>query len=94
MALGIPDDLTSVPDSELAALIRAADAEERRISDRRNNLQDRLDFLRAGGGTQTSGSDALFEKLVADEQRVSDERKAIHEQIDRLHAERARRNRG
>lgn len=91
MTLQLPDDLSTLTDSELAALIRSADAEERRISDRRNNLQDRLDFLRAGGGSHTGGSEALLDKLVADEQRVSDDRKAVHASIDRLNAERARR---
>lgn len=87
----IPDDLTTLSERDLRDLINEATAEERRVSDRRNNLQDRLDFLRAGGGATTSASGTLLDKLTADEQRVSDERKALHVLIDRLHAERMRR---
>lgn len=91
MSFTIPDDLKSLSDRELSDLLKEATAEERRVSDRRNNLQDRLDFLRAGGGSTTSASSSLFEKLVADEERVSEERRQMHRTIDRLNAERMRR---
>lgn len=92
MELRAPDDLSLLSNAELAALIDEAVAAERRVSARRNNLQDRLDFLRSGGGSATTASGHLLEKLAADEQRVSDERKAIHRLIDRLNGERARRS--
>lgn len=87
----VPDDLSTLSDRALAELLDDAQAEERRVSDRRSKLQDRLDFLRSGGGAATTGAGSLFEKLTADEERVSEERKAIHVLIDRLHAERGRR---
>ncbi|MBM3678914.1 MAG: hypothetical protein FJW96_13705 [Actinobacteria bacterium] len=93
MALDIPSDLPSLTEREIGELINGALKEERRISDRRRRVQDRLDFLRSGGAVTSDGSTELVDKLTADEREVSEERRQVHVVIDLLYAERTRRGR-
>jgi chromosome segregation ATPase len=57
-------------------------AQERSLSARRARLQDRIDFLRAGGG----GPEADVSELIADLQRkereLSEQRRELHVQIE------------
>ncbi len=86
MDLELPEDLSTLTDQQLSDLFRAAQSEERRVSHRRKNVHDRLDFTRGGGGPPD-----LVEKLTADEEQISAERRRLHHLLDLLSAERIRR---
>jgi hypothetical protein len=86
MEFDLPEDLSTLSDQQVSDLLREAQAEERKVSDRRKNVQDRLDFTRGG-----SGSPDLVDKLAADEARISAERRRLHQLLDLLSAERIRR---
>ena len=66
--------------------------EERSLSTRRARLQDRIDFLRAGGGGTVDEVAALIEDLEREERELSRQRHELHVQIDLVRDE-ARRSR-
>ena len=58
--------------------------EERSISARRVRLQDRIDFLRSGGGGETPESAQLLAELERKERELSRLRRELHQQIDAM----------
>ncbi len=56
--------------------------EERSLSARRVRLQDRIDFLRTGGGGDTPESAQLLAELERQEREISSLRREVHQQID------------
>jgi hypothetical protein len=92
MDFQVPEDLTTLSERELRDLIKQVTEEERKVSDRRVKVQDRLDFLR--GSASGTADSSLLDKLTGDEERISGERKQLHSLIDLLYAERNRRSRG
>lgn len=72
--------------SELGSRIRNLEAEERSLSARRARLQNRIDFLRGGGGPLDEIQDTL-DDLVREEREVSTRRRAVHAQIDAVRVE-------
>ena len=73
--------------SELASRIRDLEAEERSLSARRARLQNRIDFLRSGGGGSAGEVADTLEDLVTEEREVSTRRRALHAEIDAVRAE-------
>ena len=69
---------------ELAAL----QAEERALSRQRAKLQDRIDFIRAGGGGSASAAQVEDQlRLLLEKERVLSKRRAeLHSQIGELQA--------
>jgi chromosome segregation ATPase len=67
--------------SELARRIRDLEAEERSLSARRARLQNRIDFLRSGGGPLDEVADTL-DDLVLQEREVSTRRRELHAEIE------------
>ncbi len=57
-------------------------AEERALSVRRSRLQDRIDFLRGGGGGPGEDVTELIEELLRQERDVSEQRRELHERIE------------
>ena len=57
-------------------------AEERALSVRRTRLQDRIDFLRGGGGGPREDVTELIEDLLRQEHEVSEQRRELHERIE------------
>lgn len=72
--------------SELAHRIRDLEAEERSLSARRARLQNRIDFLRSGGGRTVEEPDALAD-LQRQEREVSSRRREVHAEIEVARAE-------
>ena len=64
--------------NELARL----NAEERMLSSRRTRLQDRIDFLRAGGGGPEADVSELIAELERQERELSRQRLELHERIE------------
>ena len=62
-------------------------AEERALSARRRRLQDRIDFLRGGGGGPVEETAGLIEELLRQERGVSEKRRELHDRIERARAE-------
>jgi predicted nucleic acid-binding Zn-ribbon protein len=62
-------------------------AEERALSARRTRLQDRIDFLRGGGGGPGEDVTELIEDLLRQEREVSEQRRELHERIEVTRAE-------
>jgi predicted nucleic acid-binding Zn-ribbon protein len=56
--------------------------DERSLSTRRARLQDRIDFLRAGGGGPLQEVAALIEELEREERELSRRRHELHEEIE------------
>jgi hypothetical protein len=84
-------DLAGLPDHEVGMLLEQLEREERALSRRRNALQNRVDFLLAGGfASGTAESDDLGIMLER-EREISDSRRDLHRQIDELRAEISRR---
>jgi predicted nucleic acid-binding Zn-ribbon protein len=73
--------------AERAKALERLEAEERAVSARRTRLQDRIDFLRGGGGGPVEENTKLIEDLVRQEREVSLQRRALHEQIQIARAE-------
>lgn len=61
-------------------------AEERSLSRERTRLQDRIDFIRAGGrhSAPTAQNEEQLRLLIEKERAVSERRKAVHTQIGEL----------
>jgi predicted nucleic acid-binding Zn-ribbon protein len=72
---------------EHARQLEKLTAEERALSARRTRLQDRIDFLRGGGGGPVEESAELIEDLLRQEREVSAQRRELHERIARLRQE-------
>ena len=66
---------------ERAKELERLEAEERTLSARRTRLQDRIDFLRGGGGGPVEESAELIADLVRQEREVSEQRLELHERI-------------
>lgn len=66
------------------------EAEERSLSTRRARLQDRIDFLRAGGGGPLDEQAELIADLERQERELSDQRSELHERIAAAWAAQAR----
>jgi predicted nucleic acid-binding Zn-ribbon protein len=58
--------------------------EERSLSARRARLQDRIDFLRAGGGGPVDDVAELLAGLEEQERELSRQRQDLHARIDEL----------
>lgn len=80
----------SLSDAEIEAGIARLEDEERRLSRRRAALQDRLDFVRAGGYAHLDVAERVDE-LMRQERALSTRRHELHAEIDALRAERSRR---
>jgi predicted nucleic acid-binding Zn-ribbon protein len=61
--------------------------EERALSARRTRLQDRIDFLRGGGGGPGEDVAGLIEELLRQEREVSEQRRELHGRIEIARAE-------
>jgi hypothetical protein len=68
--------------SELARRIRDLEAEERSLSARRARLQNRIDFLRSGGGGPLDEVADTLDDLVLQEREVSTRRRELHAEIE------------
>ena len=66
--------------------------EERSLSARRIKLQDRIDFLRSGGGGPPEEVADRIAALVEEERELSRRRRELHDQIEVARAK-ARRSR-
>ncbi|HXY17329.1 MAG TPA: hypothetical protein VEH79_04075 [Gaiellaceae bacterium] len=69
--------------------VQRLEQEERAISRRRRNLQDRMDFVRHLG-TQDASSRERLTKLEAEEKDISAQRREIQQRLDALRAKTAR----
>jgi predicted nucleic acid-binding Zn-ribbon protein len=56
--------------------------DERSLSARRARLQDRIDFLRAGGGGPLEEVAGLIRELEHEERELSRRRQELHEEIE------------
>jgi hypothetical protein len=56
--------------------------QERSLSTRRARLQDRIDFLRAGGGGPVEEQAGLIAELELQERELSRQRRELHERIE------------
>jgi hypothetical protein len=65
--------------------------EERSLSARRARVQDRIDFLRTGGGGPAADVAELIRDLVREEQELSRRRHEVHEEIELARSELRRR---
>jgi predicted nucleic acid-binding Zn-ribbon protein len=72
---------------ERAKELERLEAEERTLSARRTRLQDRIDFLRGGGGGPVEESAELIADLQRQEREVSEQRLELHERIEIARAE-------
>lgn len=73
--------------SELASRIRDLEAEERSLSARRARLQNRIDFLRSGGGGPLDEVADTLDDLVLQEREVSTRRRELHAEIEAARVE-------
>jgi hypothetical protein len=73
--------------SEHARRIDELIAEERARSAQRRRLQDRIDFLRGGGGGPIEENAERITDLERQEREVSRERRELHELIEIARAE-------
>jgi hypothetical protein len=73
---GFTSDIDVVDDS-----VQKLEQEERAISRRRRNLQDRMDFVRNLGGHDQSSRDRLA-RLEAEEKDISEQRRQIQKRLD------------
>jgi predicted nucleic acid-binding Zn-ribbon protein len=58
---------------------------ERALSAERRRLQDRIDFVRATGATQSLAESDQLRHLEERERELSARRRSLHRQIDALH---------
>jgi hypothetical protein len=67
-------------------LLAKLQADERSVSRQRTRLQDRIDFIRSGGGGSASASqvEEQLRALLAKERGLSERRAALHSQIAEL----------
>jgi chromosome segregation ATPase len=72
---------------ERAKELERLEAEERSLSARRTRLQDRIDFLRGGGGGPVEESAEAIAGLEGQEREVSEQRRELHERIELARAE-------
>jgi predicted nucleic acid-binding Zn-ribbon protein len=72
---------------ERAKELERLEAEERSLSARRTRLQDRIDFLRGGGGGPVEESAEAIAGLERQEREVSEQRRELHERIELARAE-------
>ncbi len=86
------EDVTSLDDAELNALLAQLEREERLVSKRRTTLHGRIDFVRAGGFASTAPEYEQLSTLQASEAELSNRRQELHRQIATLNAERGNRN--
>jgi hypothetical protein len=56
--------------------------EERALSARRTRIQNRLDFLRAGGGGPGAEVEEQIAELERQEREVSEQRRELHQRIE------------
>lgn len=61
-------------------------AQERSLSRRRSRLQDRIDFVRAGGDRSASAvsTEVRLASLLEQERELSERRRVLHSRIDAL----------
>ena len=59
------------------------EARERSLSAQRARLQNRIDFLRAGGAGPVETQAELIAELEREERELSQQRRELHEQIAR-----------
>ena len=71
------------------ALLADLQAEEQSVSRQRARLQDRIDFIRAGGSGSASATQVEDQlRLLLDKERaLSERRSALHAQISELRAQ-------
>ena len=72
--------------SEQEGDLASLEQEERRLSAKRRRLQERIDFLRAGGDGFIERTDNRLEELREVEKETSRKRRALHARIDELRA--------
>jgi hypothetical protein len=67
-------------------LLAKLQTEERSVSRQRTRLQDRIDFIRSGGGGSASASqvEEQLRALLDKERALSERRAALHSQISEL----------
>ena len=71
--------------------VQKLEQEERAISRRRRNLQDRMDFVRNMGADDESSRERLI-RLEAEEKDISAQRRHIQQRLDALRARTDRRS--
>jgi hypothetical protein len=72
--------------SEQEGDLASLEQEERRLSAKRRWLQERMDFLRAGGGGFTEHTNQQLEQLRDVEKATSRQRRELHHRIDDMRA--------
>lgn len=88
------DDVTALTDAQLDGILTRFERQEQEVSKRRSRLQDRLEFVLAGGAASEAMAEDQLAALQASEREISDERHRLHAQIDVLRAEKSRRRAG
>ena len=87
----IPNDLGSLTNAALAGLLQGAEAEERRVSQSRRRLHERIDNLQVRSGDTPEVAAELLAALEHEERELSAQRLQLHEQIIDLRVERSHR---
>jgi hypothetical protein len=85
------DDLTTLGDGELGAMLAQLERDERAVSKRRTGLHDRIAFVRGGGFASLDSTDDQLERLQEAEREVSGRRADLHRLIARVRSELSRR---
>ena len=85
-------EVSALGDAELVAVLQRLEHEERHVSKRRTRLQNRIDFVKAGGYASNDPSYEQLTALKATEREVSERRHELHRQIDAVRAEGTRRH--
>jgi hypothetical protein len=71
-----------VPESPYADALRELEELERQLSRDRTRVQQRIDFVRAGTGTDDETAADQLRRLEEREHDLSARRRALHRQID------------
>jgi hypothetical protein len=71
-----------MPAGPYADALRELEELERKLSQERTRLQQRIDFVRAGTGAPLTSELAQLEALQVRERELSSRRRALHKQID------------